>query len=323
MANNQPARGGTRHRLPHRFGRSVEREPAPSFGEALAQARRTRGLSLEDVERETRIPLKYLAALEEQEYGVLPGGVYARGVLRGYATHLGLDPEPLLEQFRPARPREERTPVRPMLQPTPEGPGLSWPLLLVVLAGIGVALLGTYLHGQYVALSESLDVPERPAGRGLLDVPEPLVAPWTPLPRITPTPFLVVAAPPPEEPPPEPPAEAPEPPPAATPGAVAVAPPTATAVPTPPPPPTTTPTPRPAVVVEARVLERSWLQVWADGNQVFADTVPGGNTRTFTANDLLQMRVGNAGGVQVAVNGEPQGRLGASGQAVDVAWGRR
>jgi cytoskeleton protein RodZ len=77
------------------------------------------------------------------------------------------------------------------------------------------------------------------------------------------------------------------------------------------------------VAVEARDVERSWVQVWSDGRQVFAETVAPGTTRTFTANDSLQMRVGNAGGVQVVVNGEPQGRLGASGQAVDVSWGRR
>jgi hypothetical protein len=92
---------------------------------------------------------------------------------------------------------------------------------------------------------------------------------------------------------------------------------------TPSPAPTATPTPRAAVTVEARVVEPSWLQVWADGRQVFAATVPAGNTRAFTANDTLQMRVSNAGGVQVTVNGEPQGRLGASGQAVDITWGRR
>jgi hypothetical protein len=181
-----------------------------------------------------------------------------------------------------------------------------------------------------------LQVPERPAAGGGLDLPEPLVAPWTPLPRSTPTPFLVAAAPPAEEPPPEAPPDALEP--GATPGPGTPTAGTPTAVPgtpaapgagappptaTPLPAPTATPTPRAAVSVEARVAERSWLQVWADGRQVFAETVAPGTTRTFTANDTLQMRVSNAGGVQVTVNGEPQGRLGASGQAVDVTWGRR
>jgi len=123
----------------------------------------------------------------------------------------------------------------------------------------------------------------------------------------------------------EAPADAPDAPePAETPGPgtpTAPLPPTAT--PAPPPSPTPSPLPRAAVVVEARVTERCYLQVWSDGQQVFADTVEPGNSRTFTANDRLQMRVSNAGAVQVLVNGEPQGRLGTPGQAIDVTWGRR
>ena len=341
MASTRPPGGGTRHTFSGRFRRPPEREAPPAFGETLRQARRGRGLSLEDAERDTRIPLKYLAALEAQEHGALPGGVYARGLLRAYATYLELDPEPLLADFRPPRPRDDRSTVRPALLPAPEGPPLSWSLLVLVLVALGTALLTAYLYGQYVALSESLQVPERPAARGGLDIPEPLIAPWTPLPRITPTPFLVAAAPPPDEPAAEAPAETPDP--GATPGPGTPTPapgtpqaspgtppaggvpsaPTPSPTATPVPAPTATPTPRAAVTVEARVLEPSWLQVWADGRQVFAATVPAGNTRAFTANDTLQMRVSNAGGVQVTVNGEPQGRLGASGQAVDITWGRR
>ncbi len=107
-----------RRALSRRLGH-VEPEQAPSFGEVLRSARRTRGLSLEDAERETRIPLKYLAALEDQEYGALPSSVYARGVLRAYANFLGLASEPLLEQYRPPQ-VPERTAIRPAL-PLPSG----------------------------------------------------------------------------------------------------------------------------------------------------------------------------------------------------------
>ncbi len=311
MARGLSGNGGR-----HRFGagrsrRTLDREPPPlSFGETLRQARRGRELTLEDAERETRIPLKYLAALEDQDYDPLPSSVYARGVLRAYATFLGLEPEPLLEQFRPPRARDERNPIRPAMSLTGAGSLVPWStvggLLLAVLVLVGVTALGVYLYGQYVALSDSLQAPEPRTARGGLDIPEPLVEPWTPLPRPTAS-ALPTVAPAAEEPA----AEAPPPGPG-TPAASPTAP-SATA----------TPRPSAAVTVEARVVERSWVQVWSDGRQVFAETVAPGTTRTFTANDSLQMRVGNAGGVQVVVNGEPQGRLGASGQAVDVSWGRR
>lgn len=321
MASNRSPRGGTRHTFgPAPWRRRPPREAPPTFGEALCQARRTRGLSLADVERETRIPGKYLAALEDQEYGALPTSVYARGVLRAYARFLDLDPEPLLAQFRPTRARDDHGAIRPALPLTPSGPPLSWSLLVGVLVAMGAILLTGYLYSQYVALSESLQAPERLAAADGLDVPEPLIAPWTPLPRAT-LPPLLVAAPPPAEEPAEV-AESPEPVETPGPGTPTALPqPTPTA--TPPPSPTPSPLPRAAVVVEARVTERCYLQVWSDGRQVVAETVEPGTNRTFTANDRLQMRVSNAGAVQVLVNGEPQGRLGTPGQAIDVTWGRR
>jgi cytoskeleton protein RodZ len=321
MASNRSPRGGTRHTFgPAPWRRRPPREAPATFGETLRQARRARNLSLEDVERETRIPGKYLAALEDQEYAALPTLVYARGVLRAYARFLDLDPEPLLAQFRPTRARDEGGAIRPALPLAPSGPPLSWSLLVVLLVALGAALLTGYLHTQYAALDDSLQAPERPATAGGLDVPEPLIAPWTPLPRPT-LPPLFVAVPSPAEAPAAV-AEAPEP--AETPGpGTPTALPQPTVTSTPPPSPTPPPLPRAAIVVEARVTERCYLQVWSDGRQVVAETVEPGTNRTFTANDRLQMRVSNAGAVQVLVNGEPQGRLGTPGQAIDVTWGRR
>jgi cytoskeleton protein RodZ len=321
MASGAP--GGSRRRIwapPLR--RAPEREPVPAFGETLRQARVARRITLEDAERDTRIPLKYLAALEEQEYGALPSPVYARGVLRAYCEYLGLEPTALLDAFRPPRAREERSAIRPAGPLAPQGLPFSWSMLVGLLLLAGGIVLTVYLYGQYVALSESLVVPERPPSRGDLDIPEPLVSPWTPLPR--PTPVAVALGTPAEG---EDPAAAGGPTPAASPEPTGVAAPATSPAPaaTPPPSPTATPVPPPraAVTVEARIVERSWVQVWADGRQVFAETLAPGAARTFTANDSLQMRVSNAGGVQVVVNGEGQGRLGTSGQAVDVTWGRR
>jgi cytoskeletal protein RodZ len=341
MASGSPNTPPRPRSLTSTLRRAPDREPPPTFGEALRQARVSRRLSLEDVERETRIPVRYLAALEEQEYGALPSSVYARGVLRAYAQHLDLDPTPLLDAYRPPRVREERTAFRPTVSLGGGGLPFSWSWLVGLLLLAGGIWLAVYLYGQYVALSETLAVPERPRPNNGLDIPEPLVAPWTPLPR-TPLPLLALAGPESADATatPGPPADAAITPTAGTPlpGAPAAGTPgtgtpgtgtpgTGTPAPSPTVAPTATPQPtaRPSapLTVEARVAERSWVQVWADGRQVFAETLAPGATRTFTANDSVQMRVSNAGGVNVTVNGEPQGRLGTSGQAVDVTWGRR
>ena len=87
--------------------------------------------------------------------------------------------------------------------------------------------------------------------------------------------------------------------------------------------PSPEPTPARGLVVEARIVERTWLEVWVDGRSVMAETVQPGGTRSFTADQQVRMRVGNGAGVQVIVSGVSQGRLGARGQAVDASWGRQ
>lgn len=112
----------------------------------------------------------------------------------------------------------------------------------------------------------------------------------------------------------------------ATPGGRNISSPLLTLFPTvtlgPPPTPQPSATPISGLVVQTRMLERSWLQVWVDNRPVLAENVPAGATRTFAADEGIRMRVGNAGGVDVTVNGDRQGRLGSAGQALEVSWGR-
>ncbi len=92
--------------------------------------------------------------------------------------------------------------------------------------------------------------------------------------------------------------------------------------------PTPTPGPRPTVRtyegVEAvfQVSAPCWVRVIADGAEkpVFEGTLRAGRTYTFTANLELRVRMGNAGGVRVNLNGQDLGVQGASGQVVDRVW---
>jgi cytoskeletal protein RodZ len=81
--------------------------------------------------------------------------------------------------------------------------------------------------------------------------------------------------------------------------------------------------PEKGLIVEARVVDRTWMEVWVDGRSVVAETVQPGFTRSFGADQQVRMRVGNAAGVQVIVNGTTQGPLGVRGQAIDAIWGRQ
>jgi hypothetical protein len=85
-----------------------------AIGATLRAAREARGWTIEEVERATRIRARYLLALERGEYDALPSSLQARGFLRNYAQHLGLNSEQTLSQLDEAL-RPQRSPSLPSL----------------------------------------------------------------------------------------------------------------------------------------------------------------------------------------------------------------
>ena len=81
------------------------------LGQMLSEAREARGLTLEQVERDTRIVRRYLVALEQEDLDVFPAEVYARGFLRSYASYLGLNPAELVALLPGQAPPEPPPPV--------------------------------------------------------------------------------------------------------------------------------------------------------------------------------------------------------------------
>lgn len=71
-----------------------------SIGAILRERREAMGVTLAEVEVATRIRQKFLAALESDEWDLLPGEVVGRGFLRNYSTYLGLDPNEMIERRR-------------------------------------------------------------------------------------------------------------------------------------------------------------------------------------------------------------------------------
>jgi len=92
------------------------------IGNTLREARRRRGLEISDCEQATKIRGKYLRALEEEQFEILPGATYTKAFLRGYADYLDLDSQLLLDEYssryeEPADPGPESTPANE--QPPP------------------------------------------------------------------------------------------------------------------------------------------------------------------------------------------------------------
>jgi len=71
-----------------------------SIGAMLRHARETRALTSDDLARTTRIPLRMIAAMEKDDWSKLPGGIFTRGYLRAYAREVGIDADLLVARFQ-------------------------------------------------------------------------------------------------------------------------------------------------------------------------------------------------------------------------------
>lgn len=255
------------------------------LGELLKEARQNKGVSLEEVEKELRIRSKYLQALEDEDFSVMPAEVYAKGFLRNYAIYLGLDPEEVKALYKGEKGRKpdligkaaqipggdvrphafplDRTLTQPRL--------LAFPFLVITLAILAFALLGLWAFRTY--LPRSVKATPEPKATATALQPRPT---FTPTPVVTPATLTPVG----------------------------------------------TPTPRvyTGVDVELVIKERAWLQVHVDGEKVFEGVFDEGTKITWHGEERVAVRCNNAGGVEVVLNGQNLGPLGRRGQVVDREW---
>jgi hypothetical protein len=92
------------------------------IGSSLREARLRQGLDFPEIEQATKVRGKYLRALEDEQFDVLPAQTYVKGFLRSYAEYLGLDGQLYVDEFNsryvvgeeaPASPQVRRSPRRP------------------------------------------------------------------------------------------------------------------------------------------------------------------------------------------------------------------
>jgi cytoskeleton protein RodZ len=72
------------------------------FGEALRRERESRGVALASITDSTKISSRHLVALEHEQFAQLPGGVFNKGIVRGYARVVGLDEDAWVGRFMSA-----------------------------------------------------------------------------------------------------------------------------------------------------------------------------------------------------------------------------
>jgi cytoskeleton protein RodZ len=127
----------------------------PTIGETLREARMRQRLDIADVEERTKIRAKYLRALENEEFGLLPGSTFVKTFLRTYAEVLGLDPHVLVEEYRASHEPVDELEAQSLGGPAPGGvrererryPGPPRPGTLIAL-GIAAVLVFLVILGS-------------------------------------------------------------------------------------------------------------------------------------------------------------------------------
>ncbi len=117
------------------------------LGEMLREARERKGVSLAEVEEETKIRERLIVALEEEDYGILPDRIYTKGLLKNYARYLGLDTSEVMRLFG----EEEVAPLPPASQALASPPLLSPDLIVILVILMALGLVGVWGYHQYLA----------------------------------------------------------------------------------------------------------------------------------------------------------------------------
>lgn len=269
---------------------------AESLGSYLRSLREAKQASLDDIARSTRVGIRNLEALEEERLADLPSPVFVRGFIRAYCGFLREDPQPALDRYQSLADAQAAAAAAS----APPRARTTWALSSVA---VGLALL-VILGASLLALNLAM---KRTGGTSVAATKiesEELAAPAlssTPSPTSSPTAQAPAVIPPPKPVPPAP--SVPEPMrPGSTPASSSVA------------------KAEPGSAGRQRLLikavEPSWIRVQTDDGRVVEETLPAGASREWATERRFVVSLGNAGGVEITINGKVLPVLGGKGAVI-------
>lgn len=252
-------------------------ESAKSIGTILKEARIAKGISLLDAEKATSIRVRYLEAVENDEYNKTPGEVFLKGIIRNYGNYLGLDGLALVNMYKKVKHGETKE-AAPLMG-----------IREVDKVKLNIQLKEKRDIGSGTGKIEFSDLPIKQIAAGLAAVvvltigyfTVPLAIDFFKSPSNTDNTVVVK-----EE----------------------KLPTNTSTIPAP-------ITDKVQVDMEALSAE-CWLEVTSDGEEIFAGMLKEKEKRTFTAKEKLIVKYGNIGVMQLVVNGVPIDLQGEHGVAV-------
>ena len=270
-------------------------DESETLGKYLKNQRESKKISLREVAKNTRVREHILRAIEEDQQNLLPPATYVKGFLLAYAKYLRLDPNDVLLRYERALKGEFITPpsiqspgpkqeIPPTQASTPKQKALwntkqTWVVVGVIVASFVVF----YFFSPY-----SSKPPMEP-------IPGKLVEQKSP---IAPPPPVPATSQPPEG---KPVVQKKKP---LTPSAPVTA--------------TTSVQEKKAISLQLKAIEETWLSLQADDQSGKEMILKPGEGTTVQASDRILMKLGNAGGLDLVLNGKPLGKSGRSGEVLNL-----
>ncbi len=276
----------------------------PRVGETLRRERVNRKLTLDQISHELRIAVRFLEAIEAEEFGKLPGAIFAKSFVRQYARVLELDADdlaaevqriiepPVDTEFPLVPPAEKETRNREIATGVLGFQG-KWVITAVIVSASVLIVFAAYSlwqrYGRLAMVHEiaSSAAPATAKRSRVAALPKEVPSQVNPAPAVDSAdrsePMVQTAA---QEP-------APAPVQAVSASGAAV-----------------------RVVVDA--VEPVWVRATADGKFIFAGTLEPQQSRVIEGAGAVNLLLGNAGGAAVSLNGKPIGPVGGKGQVRTV-----
>ncbi|MBA7689363.1 hypothetical protein ES703_97869 [subsurface metagenome] len=211
-----------------------------SIGLTLQQARQKRRLKLETIGKKTKISIRYLKALEAEDWDAFPAPTYVQAFLRNYANFLNLDSDELIREYKKYLQPTTKVPVAERLIPK----GMRTKKMTILPIAISIVVL--IIWGGWFLFFRS---------------PSPPVIKVTEEKKTT-------------------------------------------------------------LILSVTAIEEVWVGITVDGKEEAQELLQAGDFRAWEAEGSLKIRVGNAGGIELELNGKPLEPLGERGQIVTKTFRR-
>lgn len=283
-----------------------------TFGERLRREREMRGISLDEIAAATKIGTRALKALEDQEFEKLPGGIFNKGFVRAYAKFLGIDEDQAVTDYlaaagEPEGSTTEIDPVQLVAQResekkrpqskegrelasinASEKSGFPW-LALIGLIVVLVAVGGGWR--LYLRHKAQVSTPQASGQESPAAVMVPSAAPNQQETAPQPTPNLAPAGQ----------SIATE----AASGGTEVS---------------QAPEMGSGFNLQIRAKRESWVSVTVDGKPVMSGTLEAADEKSFYARERVTLKTGNAGGVEIALDGKSLAPIGRDNEVRTVVF---